>query len=185
MHRRTPAIVLGLAAVVALGAACHGPAVPHPLVGQTRYLCCNLRYEKPEVTDNWYQVGGMIPLGTRVQIVEVRRDQVKFQPEGFPQITLTQKYGDKVLPFDQYLSRVFVERNPKLSFGKKKDRLELAVEQGRIEKGMTREQVAMAVGYPPANHTASLEAPDWHYWANRWKQYIVWFEHGRVERSQE
>ncbi|TMA70617.1 MAG: hypothetical protein E6J69_01900, partial [Deltaproteobacteria bacterium] len=72
-----------LRALVALGAlalasACKGPSVPHPMTSQTRYLCCNMRYEKPEVSDANYLKGTLIPFGTRVQILEVGRKSVKF-----------------------------------------------------------------------------------------------------------
>ena len=56
---------LALGALI-VAAACKGPVVRSALTGQTRYLCCNLRYEKPAITDNPYQVGTMIPAGTPV-----------------------------------------------------------------------------------------------------------------------
>jgi hypothetical protein len=70
MHVRTLSMAIGLLAVIA--GACKGPVVPSPLTGQTRYLCCNVRYERPEITDNFYQVGTLIPFGTPVNILEVR-----------------------------------------------------------------------------------------------------------------
>src|SRR6184192_341742 len=104
-------------ALVALGAlalasACKGPSVPHPMTSQTRYLCCNMRYEKPEVSDANYLKGTLIPFGTRVQILEVGRKTVKFQPAGHPPITFVLKYGDKVLPMDQCLDRLFLAEDP-------------------------------------------------------------------------
>src|SRR5207249_755126 len=49
-----------------LASACKGPSVPHPLTSQTRYLCCNMRYEKPEVSDANYLKGTLIPFGTHI-----------------------------------------------------------------------------------------------------------------------
>lgn len=178
--------IMGLAATIGFGAACKNqPQVNHPLVGQTRYLCCNLHYEKNEVTDNWYGVGNTIKVGTPIHIVEVRKRSVKFQADGHPEITLVQKYGDKVLGFDQYLDRIFVERNPVLRFGKKRDKLEQAVMDGKIVKGMTKDQVAMAVGYPPPHKTPSLDADNWTYWQTNFNTYIVWFVKDRVDRVQQ
>src|SRR5262245_47140059 len=151
-------------------AACRGPVVQSPLTGQTRYLCCNLRYEKPVITDNPYQVGTLIPAGTRVEILEVRTDSVKFRAEGHPDITIVEKYGRKELPFDQFVSRTFVDSDPRARLrrttprvsGKRRGQaaptsspLEL-VQQGIAQPGMTREEVIMALGYPPANRTPSL-----------------------------
>ncbi len=108
-HLLRAAILTGLVAA----AACKGPVVQSPLTGQTRYLCCNLRYEKPVITDNPYQVGTLIPLGTPVEILEVRTDSVKFRAAGHPDITIVEKFGRKELPFDQFVSRIFVERDPR------------------------------------------------------------------------
>jgi hypothetical protein len=176
---------LGLLTTVWLGTACNQPQVNHPLVGQTKYLCCNLHYEKDEMNDNPYQVGVPVKLGTKVSIIEVRKNSVKFQPDGHPAITLKQKYGDKVIPFETYLDRLFVDRNPMLKFGKKRDKLEQAVVEGRVVKGMSKEHVAMAVGYPAGHQTPSLEQDSWRYWENRWHQYVVWFVNGRVDRVQQ
>jgi hypothetical protein len=188
---RRLALVLLVAA-----AACRGPVVQSPLTGQSRYLCCNLRYEKPVITDNPYQVGTLIPVGTRVEILEVRTDSVKFRPEGHQDITIVEKYGRKVLPFDQFVSRIFVDTDPRTRLqratprarGKRRGQAEPAssrlqlVEQGIAQPGMTREEVIMALGYPPANRTPSLDASEWHYWKNRWDEYTVVFEGDRVAR---
>jgi hypothetical protein len=176
-------------------AACKGPVVQSPLTGQTRYLCCNLRYEKPVITDNPYQVGTLIPAGTRVEILEVRTDSVKFRPEGHPDITIVEKYGRRELPFDQFVSRIFVNSDPRTQLRRTTPRARgkrrgaepassplALVEQGIAQPGMTRDEVIMALGYPPANRTPSLEAAEWHYWKNRWDKYTVVFEGNRVAR---
>jgi hypothetical protein len=95
-----------------LAAACKGPTVPHPMTSESRYLCCNMHYEKTEISDVNYLKGTVIPLGTRVQILEVGRRSVKFQPAGHPPITLVQKYGKDTQGFDQYLDRIFLPRRP-------------------------------------------------------------------------
>ena len=173
-------------ASILMGASCNNqPQINNPLVGQTKFLCCTLHYEKDEVNDNWYQVGTPVKLGTPVHILEVRQKSVKFQPDGHPVITLAQKYGDDVLPFEQYLERIFVDRNPTHKFGKKRDKLEQAVLDGHVIKGMTKDQVAMTIGYPAGHKTPSLEMDNWTYWENRRHEYVVWFAKGRVDRVQQ
>ena len=92
MLRRSLPTALALTAFLA---ACKGPAVPHPMTGETRYLCCNMHYEKPEISDVNYLKGTLIPFGTRVQVLEVRKNSVKFQPAGHPTIARPQvRQGD-------------------------------------------------------------------------------------------
>src|SRR2546428_8442191 len=189
---------------LALASACKGPSVQHPITSQTRYLCCNMRYEKPEVSDANYLKGALIPFGTRVQILEVGRRSVKFQPAGHPPITLVLKYGDKVLTMDQYLDRLFLAEDPHGKLVRARDdaaqrkparkgerarspegssdRVGKLIEQGVVDVGMTRDQVLMALGYPPAHRTPALDAPVWTYWQNRWATMQVYFDGDRVAR---
>ena len=197
--RRT-ALVLGLAAAASFVTGCPvgGPKVPNPLDGQMRYTCCNIRYEKPDISDVNYQQGAIIPYGTRVQIIEVRKNEVKFLPVGHPEITLVYKHGRKVYPFEQYVDRIFLTDPPKLAGssapaattkGKKKsaaapaaNRFAKQIEQGLVEPGMTKAEVLMALGYPPAHRTPSLEQPIWTYWRNRWDVFMVYFDGDKVDR---
>ena len=169
---------------VGLLAACKGPAVPHRLTGQSRYLCCNVHYEKDEINDANYQVGTLIPFGTHVDILEVRKNKVRFAATGHPPIWLELNYGEKALTFDQYLDRIFVEEDPHKKLGKKFPAKTLKqIEAGQVEPGMTKDQVLMAIGYPAAHRTPTLEGSTWHYWHNRWVQFDVYFdEHDRVVR---
>jgi hypothetical protein len=191
-----------LTLAVALVAACKGPVVQSPLNGQTRYLCCNMHYEKPEISDVNYLKGTLIPFGTRVQILEVRKNSVKFQPAGHPPIELILKYGKDQLSMDQYLDRIFLVDDPHtrlrpapapVAKGKKGakgapreaaggDKVEKLIEQGVPEVGMTRAQVLMAIGYPPAHRTPSIDGPVWTYWQNRWATMEVVFDGDRVAR---
>jgi len=176
---------------LALAFACKGPSVPSPLTGQTRYLCCNMHYDKPEITDVNYLQGALIPLGTQVQILEVRKNSVRFQPAGHPPLTLSFRHGRKTITFEQYLDRIFLTEDPHTKLPRaSRDRkhsadvkkVRKAIEGGVVEPGMTKDQVLMAVGYPPAHRTPSLESSVWTYWTNRWSTYQVYFDGDRVSR---
>ena len=47
---------------------------------------------------------------------------------------------------------------------------------------MTKAQVLMAIGYPPAHETPSLDSPQWTYWRNRWDRFQVFFDGDKVAR---
>jgi len=191
MPRRS--LLLTTLALATLLAACKGPSVPHPMTGQTRYLCCNMHYEKPEISDANYLKGTLIPFGTRVQVLEVKKSSVKFQADGHPPITLVLKYGKDTLGMDQYLDRVFLREDPHAKRPKPgKDKKQAAaaertrklIEEGTVEPGMTKDEVLMALGYPPVHRTPSLSASMWTYWANRWATFEVYFDGDKVSRVQ-
>ena len=163
-------------------AGCRGPSIPHPLVSQSRFTCCNLHYEKAELTDVNFQQGTLLPLGTRVEILEVGRNRVKFQPAGGTPLTLGFRYGKSTLSFDQYLERIFLTADPHARLPKSSVARQKLITQGTVEKGMTRDEVLLALGYPPAHRTPSLTGVDWHYWQNRWHQFVVFFDGDRVDR---
>jgi hypothetical protein len=184
--RRAAAARAACALLIVVVAGCkggmRGPEVAHPMTTTTRYLCCNLYYEKTKTNDTNYQVGTKVPFGTKIYIDRVRRDSVDFTPEGHPTITLIYKQGEKYVPFDSYLDRLFVDRDPRGQLRKvKRERVE-AIERGAIEKGMTRDQVMMARGIPPAHRTPDLNSPTWTYWQNRWDTLVVYFVGDRVDR---
>jgi hypothetical protein len=166
--RRRPSLALTVLAIVVLLAGCASKSkrsVADPRVGKVFYLCCNLRYDpkKPEITDAIPTQGTLIPFATRVEVQKVTTDTVLFQAAGHPPITLDYDHGTKALPFDHYLGRLFVTEDPRLKLKKVPARQVKLVEKGSLAPGMTRDQVLMAVGYPPADRTPSLEATSWIY----------------------
>src|SRR6185369_70849 len=91
-------LALAIAVPLVTGCPVGGPKVESPLNGQYRYTCCNIRYEKPEITDVNYTQGTLLPYGTRVQILEVKKNAIRFQPEGHPEMTLVYRHGRKIYP---------------------------------------------------------------------------------------
>jgi hypothetical protein len=196
IRRTSLLLVLSAAVPFVSGCPVGGAKVESPLNGQFRYTCCNIRYEKSEITDVNYQQGAIIPFGTRVQIIEVKKNAVKFLPVGHPEITLVYRHGRKVYPFEQYLDRIFLVDQPTLaasapastSKSKKKAappaaaKFERQIREGQVEPGMTKAEVLMALGYPPAHRTPSLESPIWTYWRNRWDVFMVYFDGDKVDR---
>jgi hypothetical protein len=55
-----------------------------------------------------------------------------------------------------------------------------AIRSGEMRKGMTKELVIMARGYPPAHETASIESDRWVYWSSRFVKQTIVFSNGRL-----
>ncbi len=94
---------------------------------------------------------------------------------------------------DQYLELIFLREDPHAKLPKPgKDKKQAAaaertrklIEEGTVEPGMTKDEVVMALGYPPAHRTPSLSASMWTYWANRWATFEVYFDGDKVSRVQ-
>jgi len=186
---RRPSLLLALGVAVGLagcGGARGGRPVPSSRVGQVFFLCCNLRYDpkRPEITDSIAAQGTVVPFATRVEVQKVTRDSVVFTPAGHPAITLDYEHGGRV-PFDTFLSRLFVTEDPRLKLKKVPARQVKLVEKGTIVPGMSRDQVLLAVGYPPADRTPSLEAATWIYGDGGGSDaFVVYFDGDRVSSVQ-
>ncbi len=183
MGRASEAIAIGVLAV-GLAAGCATQRPPHPATNEFRYTCCNMHFEHPEISDANYQVGTLLPLGTRVQILKVGKDSIRFQPAGGQPMSLEVRYG-KDTPIDEYLARWFPTTDPRLALQKVPAKRRKPIEQSTVEAGMTRQEVLMALGYPPAHRTPALTQNDWHFWQNRWHQFVVFFDGDKVDRVQQ
>lgn len=166
--------------VAALGlvVACHHgppPEVARQFESRTLYTCCNMHHESDTITDANYFIGTQIPLGTPVRVEKMGRDSatVVF---GNAKLTLEQRYGNEQEPFDRYLGKILVAADPAPRVAAFAADVREAIRDGRVERGMTREQVILSLGYPPTHRTPSTDAKEWTYWYNRWVTYKVRFD---------
>ena len=54
---------------------------------------------------------------------------------------------------------------------------------GIAKKGMRKEAVILAIGYPPLRDTPALDVTTWRYWSSRWRYFTVTFDDkGIVEK---
>jgi hypothetical protein len=173
--RRAAVWIVAVAAV----AGCRGRAVPPEVLreyqGRSLMTCCNIHYEGNEINDANYFVGATIPAGTPVQVQAMTSDSVSFLADG-KQLTLLHRYGTEQESMQQYVNKVLVPDDPKARLATFPKSAQQAIRDGRVERGMTKEQVIMSLGYPPTHRTASTTANEWTYWYNRWVTYKVQFD---------
>jgi hypothetical protein len=144
---------------------------------QSRSLitCCNIHYETDEVNDANYFVGSTLPAGTPVQVQAMTGSSVTFIGDG-KKLTVVHQYGRDQESMQQWVSKLLVADDPRAKLARFPKSAQQAVHDGRVEKGMTREQVIMSLGYPPTHRTASTTSNEWTYWYNRWVTYKVQFD---------
>lgn len=172
---------LAFAAVVVAGCR-HSPSpeVPRPIERPERFTCCNLPYSSETIGDANYWTGTKLPAGTPVRIERLTDDSVTFSA-GEVTLTLTHEYGTKQESFQQYLDKVLVADDPRPRIAVYPRAVRRAIGNAKVERGMTREQVLLSLGYPPTHRTPSLRDREWTYWWNRSLTYTVVFDNaGKV-----
>jgi hypothetical protein len=84
---------------------------------------------------------------------------------------------------EAYVAKLVVREDPKARIAGYPPEVQRAIFDGVVIRGMTREQVLAAVGYPPTHRTFTLESNVWHFWASRPGRYEVHFNsEGIVEQ---
>ena len=81
-----------------------------------------------------------------------------------------------------FAARYVVTQDPKQKLAGYSAAHREAITSGRIMRGMTREQVIMAVGYPVSSENPMLESNIWRLWRDSFNEFQVHFDdQGRVK----
>ena len=150
------------------------PELLREYASRSLVTCCNIHYETQEINDANYYVGSTLPLGTPALVQGVTDDSVTFLAAGHT-LTLYHQYGKDQESMRQYLDKTLVADDPKVRVATYPRAVQDAIRDGRVERGMTREQVILSLGYPPTHRTPSTDASEWTYWYNHWVTYQVQF----------
>ena len=167
-----------LAAALALAAPARAQQVP-----ENGFLCCNLRTDGSWISDINYEESGktLIPLGTPLKFTGYGRYRVYVEIDGKRQ-ALGNDYS-RDLTKESFAARYIQAANPRDKLASAPAKVRKAVESAKLAKGMTREQVVMAVGYPVTSENPSLEANVWKFWLWSFSPFTVYFDdQGRVAK---
>lgn len=168
------------AAVAALGACNTLETVPASAL-QQGYTCCNLRHDGDWISDSNYANLPMIPAGTPIKVLSYGRYRAHVDLGGKP-FRLGHDYGREQESTERWVSKIVVGNDPTQQLATYPKQVQAAIRAGRVMKGMTREQVIMAVGYPLTSENASLDAPVWRLWWSSFGEYQVELDkQGRVK----
>ena len=168
-------LLIGMVVVVAGCKPAVAPEVLREYQARSLVTCCNIHYETADISDANYFVGTTIPPGTPVKVQAMASDSVTFTADG-KKLTLSHKYGAGQESLQQYVNKVLVADDSKVRLASFPRSVQQVIHEGRVERGMTREQVIMSLGYPPTHRTASTTGNEWTYWYNRWVSYKVQFD---------
>lgn len=148
-----------------------------PLSG---YTCCNFHYEDDWISDANWSALPMIPAGSLVRTLEFRSYRVVVELGG-RRMGLGLDYGrDQKLT--EWSRRMIVQEDPRPKIESWPAPVRDAVRDGKVAIGMTKEQVIVSLGYPPAHETPSIDAQQWTYWHTDAAPYqVLWDTSGRVK----
>ena len=146
------------------------------------FLCCNMRSDGSWISDINYMEGGkrVVPLGTPAKVTGYGRYRVLVQLGGSSQAIGNDYSRD--MDLGSFAARYVVTQDPKQKLAGYSAAHREAITSGRVMRGMTREQVIMAVGFPVSSENPSLESNIWRFWRDSFNEFQVHFDdQGRVK----
>ena len=155
------------------------PLPPSAQIGGTYYNQVGMYYEKGRYLTTNYSAGIFLPVNTPVQLSEYNRKSfvVTVQSTAEPiEVVNVEKYTHWSQA--QTFEKLFAPG--KVSLSKFSGTERKNIDAGSIDKGMRKDAVIVARGYPPSHETPSLKRDQWKYWKNRWNTIIVTFKNDRV-----
>ncbi|MBL8343003.1 MAG: hypothetical protein JNL30_16170 [Rubrivivax sp.] len=150
--------------------------------GTVGYLCCNLRSDGSWISDANYAEPGkfIVPLGTRVVVRGFGRQRVYIELEDGRRMALGNDYS-RDLELEAFQRKYIVPEDPRKALATLPATARNAVYSARITLGLSREQVAMALGWPIASENPRSDANIWRYWLGSFEPFQVYFDDaGRV-----
>jgi hypothetical protein len=158
-------------------------------------MSCEKRYLRPETG-----IDGIAGAKKIVTLTNLHPDDIyerlyaaNFQQPGLDrmlfEVNATRKsywyldYDAAQEPLSANLAHYFGRECPQAQLDSLTPEEKEGVRLGVAKKGMRKEAVILACGYPLKRDTSSLDAATWHYWTSRTESFHVLFDgEGRVER---
>jgi hypothetical protein len=140
------------------------------------FLCCNMRTDGAWISDINYLDEGKttISAGTPLTMNGYGKNRVHVVINGRKQ-DIGNDYS-RSLSLETFAKRYIVAQDPLEKLKTYPKKIQDAIGTARLTKGMTREQVLMAVGYPVSDENPSLESNTWRYWLNSFSEFDAIFD---------
>jgi hypothetical protein len=158
------------------------PPMISPAAGKEYFLRSTLYFEDGEYVGTNYARGTLVPINTPVKIDVIKGDSItahRIDTGEKLEIKNVDKYTKKSIT--ELASLIFAAEQTPLD--RLPDELASAIRSGVMRKGMTKEQVLMTRGYPPAHETPSVDIDRWVYWSSRFVKLTVVFTNGRLSEG--
>jgi hypothetical protein len=158
------------------------PAKEIVATGKDYFTRFTFHEEKGSHSSTNYSRGALVPINTPVKLVSMSGDKMVLRRLDSGQeikVENEPKYTKKSLT---ELAEIMLS-SEKTPLEKLPEEVAASIRNGEMRKGMTRELVLMARGYPPAHETPSIEGDRWVYWSSRFVKQTIVFSNGRLSEG--
>lgn len=153
-----------------------------PAYLRSGHACCNLHYNGDWISDSNLAQLPFIPAGTPIKVRKIDGYRAYVEVDGKP-MRMGLDYGRVAETTPQWVEKLVVLEDPRVRLERYPAAVRNAIKAGKLMKGMTREQVIMAVGHPQTDENPRLDGPYWRYWWSSFGPYYVyWAKGGTVAR---
>jgi hypothetical protein len=184
--KKTLALVI-LAGILALNAFA-GDELP-AVKDKSFYTKVNIHYEAPrKILSTNYLKGTLLPVGTKVKIVDINDRQVVFVNASNVTFAVTLVPKHTLVNMAGLFDRLFSETDPLAAsgvFGTFTPTEKFNIKKGTVIDGMRKKAVLMAYGYPPESSTPSLDDSTWTYWVARISRTTLHFDGDKLSSIQD
>ena len=180
LRRARAALAAATCALVAASIPSPGRAQTPPFQG---FLCCNMQSDGSWISDINYRAEGkkLVHAGTPVKVTGFGRWRVLVEIGG-QSLAIGNDYS-RSMSMEEFARRYVVAEDPSPRVQSAPAKVREAIQAAKVTRGMTREQVLLAIGYPITSYNEKLDAPIWRYWLDRSSEYqVFWGADGHVER---
>jgi hypothetical protein len=154
--------------------------IPSGLQGKL-YTQANMWEEKSRIYSTNYNRGILIPVNSEIKIDSMTNKTIVFTVvKTSQQITLINVQKHTKLPSAKLAEQVFGTKPVNLDAFSKS--AQSAIKAGQVKQGMTKDEVLVARGYPPAVLTHSLKSNSWMYQKNRFGKMRIDFKGNKVSK---
>ena len=153
-------------------------------LGSKVYLKHNIWYQDPANIDCLnIQKGKILPFGTEIAPVKASDGKLSFKTKDGKVFTIYYDYALIMLPMEAYIKQIFTLKNrEELTKGMKPEMVKKLL-LGKVERGMTKDQVILACGVPPTCRTPSTVNSTWIYWLTSDSVFRVIFRDDKVKTT--
>jgi hypothetical protein len=161
------------------------PPLIDPVVGKDYFTRYSFHYEGHDYPITNYARGPLLPINTAVKFVKMSGKKItlkrldnneEINVQNIPEYSGSKELGP--------VARLLLSAEP-TPIEKLVPTLATAIRTGEMRRGMTKEQVLMTRGYPPAHETPSTDGDRWVYWSSRFVKQTIVFSQGRLTEGRQ